>query len=96
MTDLKNPVEALFEDALRDALTVVLQQTAERVQPEPAGPLGLGISEAAELLGVSETAMRELCHRPDFPAVKVAGKYLISRAGLAAWLEKETGGTVGR
>lgn len=92
MTDVKNPIEALFSDALREALTTVLQRTAEQARPEDPGPLGLGISEAAELLGVTETAMRELCHRKDFPATKVSGKYLISRAGLAEWLARETGG----
>lgn len=89
MAETKNPIEVLFTDALRDALTVVLAKTAEQVKPDP-GPLALGISEAAELLGVSETAMRDLCHRRDFPAVKVSGKFLISRAGLSAWLEEQT------
>lgn len=89
MTETRNPIEALFTDALRDALTTVLQKTAEQVKPEPSGPLGLGIKEAAELLGVTESAMRDLCKRDDFPAVKVSGKYIVSRAGLADWLNKE-------
>ena len=90
MTEART-IEALFSDALRDALTAVLERAAEQVKPDP-GPLGLGISEAAELLGVSEAAMRELCHRKDFPAVKLAGKFLISRAGLTAWLEDQVRG----
>ena len=91
MTETKNPIETLFADALRDALTVVLSKTAEQVKPDP-GPLGMGITEAAGFLGVSETAMRDLCRRADFPAVKVSGKYLISRSGLAEWLERNTKG----
>lgn len=85
----RNPIEIVFADALRDALTAVLERAAEQVKPPDPGPLGLGITEAAELLGVTETAMRELVRRKDFPSVKVAGKYLISRAGLADWLNRE-------
>ena len=90
MSETRNPIESLLSEALRDALTVVLAKTAEQVKPDP-GPLGLGITEAAELLGVTETAMRDLCRREDFPAVKVAGRYLISRAGLSRWLEDQVG-----
>lgn len=92
MQEPKNQLEALFTDALRDALTVVLAQAAEQVKPpDPGPPLGLGIKEAAAFLGVTETCMRELVRREDFPAVMVSGKYLISRAGLSAWLERECG-----
>lgn len=89
MTENKNPIEAIFADALRDALTAVLERAAEQVSPPDPGPLGLGIKEAAALLGVTETCMRELVRRKDFPAVMVSGKYLISRSGLSDWLEKE-------
>ena len=95
MTETKNPFEILFSDALRDALTAVLQQAAERAEPEDKGPLGLSIPEAAQLLGVSRDCMSQLVRRADFPAVKIGGKYLISRAGLAEWLEKECGGGSG-
>lgn len=91
MQEPKNQLEALFTDALRDALTVVLAQAAEQVSPPDPGPLGMGIKEAAAFLGVTETCMRDLCRREDFPAVMVSGKYLISRAGLSAWLERECG-----
>ena len=87
----RTPLENLFADALRDALTVVLERAAEQVSPPDPGPLGLGIKEAAAFLGVTETCMRELVRREDFPAVMVSGKYLISRAGLSAWLERECG-----
>ena len=89
MQEPKNQLEVLFKDALRDALTAVLAQAAEQVKPPDPGPLGMGIKEAAAFLGVTETCMRDLCRREDFPAVMVSGKYLISRAGLSAWLEKE-------
>ncbi len=91
MTETRNPIEAMFSDALREALETVLQHAAERAEPEDKGPLGLSITQAAELLGVSRDCMSQLVRRADFPAVKIGGKYLISRAGLAEWLEKECG-----
>ena len=93
MTETKNPFEILFSDALRDALTAVLQQAAQSVQPEDPGPLGLSIPEAAQLLGVSEDCMRNLVRRADFPAVRVGGRWLVSREGLREWLKVQCGGT---
>ena len=89
MSEARNPFELMFSDALRDALTAVLERAAEQAQPPDPGPLGLSIPEAAAYLGVTETCMRELVHQKGFPAVKVSGKYLISRAGLPDWLERE-------
>ena len=91
MVEARNPIEALFSDALREALASVLEKMAQNVQPEDPGPLGLSITQAAELLGVSRACMSQLVRRADFPAVKIGGKYLISRAGLAEWLEEQTG-----
>lgn len=85
----RSTLESLFSDALRDALTVVLERAASQVQPPDPGPIGLSIPQAAAFLGVTETAMRDLCHREDFPALMVSGKYLVSKAGLVAWLERE-------
>lgn len=89
MNESRSPLENLFTDALRDALTAVLERAAEQVKPPDPGPLGMGIKEAAAFLGVTETCMRELVRREDFPAVMVSGKYLVSKAGLTAWLERE-------
>lgn len=93
MTETRNPIEALFSDALREALETVLRQAAERVEPEDPGPLGLSIPEAAQLLGVSEDCMRNLVRRADFPAVRVGGRWLVSREGLREWLKVQCGGT---
>lgn len=92
MTETRNPIEALFSDALREALASVLEKMAQNVQVEDPGPLGLGIAQAAELLGVSRDCMAQLVRRADFPCVKIGGRYLISREGLKTWLEKQTGG----
>ena len=98
MTETRNPIEALFSDALREALTAVLERAAERVEPPDPGPLGLSIPEAAQLLGVSRDCMSQLVRRADFPAIKLGGKYLISRAGLVEWLAAQTkgGGGIGK
>ena len=85
-------IEELFQGAMRDALAAVLERQAAQVKPEQAGPLGMDVKEAAAYLGVAENAMRDLCHSKGFPAMKVGGKYLISRAGLEAWLEDHTKG----
>ena len=90
-----NTIEALFFDALRKALETVLERAAAQVQPPEPGPLGLSIPDAATYLGVTETAMRELCKQDGFPATKVSGKYIVSRAGLSDWLARECDGRVG-
>ena len=91
MSEARNPFELMFSDALRDALTAVLERAAEQVKPEECGPLGLSIPEAAAYMGVTETAMRELCHRDGFPVIKVGGKFLVIRSGLPGWMERESG-----
>ncbi len=52
--------------------------------------LALSVTETAELLGVSRPTVYQLIHREDFPAFKVGTRTLISRAGLAAWVEKQS------
>ena len=55
-----------------------------------ADRISLNAAEAAVLLGVSDklvyTWMKEY---PDFPAVKIGGRRLISRSLLQAWFEKQ-------
>ena len=54
--------------------------------------LALSVTEAATILGVSRPTVYTLIHREDFPVFKIGNRTLISRAGLAAWIEKQTGG----
>lgn len=53
--------------------------------------LALSVAEAAELLGVSRPTVYDLIHRPDFPSFKVGSRTLISRSGLAAWVDRQAG-----
>jgi len=52
--------------------------------------LALSVTEAAELLGVSRPTVYTLIHRADFPAFKLGSRTLISRAGLAKWVEEQS------
>lgn len=50
--------------------------------------ISLGVSDAAALLGVSERLVYEWLEKyRDFPAVKLGGRLLISRAKLETWFE---------
>jgi len=51
--------------------------------------LTLSISEAAALLGVSRPTVYNLIKRDDFPAFPIGRRVLISRAGLAEWIEAQ-------
>lgn len=50
------------------------------------------VDEAAKAVGVSRRTMYELIHREDFPSLKVGGRRLISREGLAEWVRTQAGG----
>jgi len=49
----------------------------------------LSVTEAAEMLGVSRPTLYRLLQRADFPAFKVGSRTLISRDGLARWVEAQ-------
>ncbi len=53
--------------------------------------VGLTVSEAAELLGLSVRNVYTLTHRADFPAVRVGRKILVLRGRLEAWLAEHAG-----
>ena len=56
-------------------------------------PVTVNILEAAQLLGVGESLMRQLAHRRDFPAFKVGNRTLISYDGLRQWAMQQAGVT---
>ena len=59
-----------------------------------AEKLALSMTEAAALLGVSRPTMYELARREDFDAAfHVGRRTLVSRSRLAAWVERQCGGT---
>lgn len=64
------------------------KQTTER--------LVLTVPEAADLLGLSVRSTYTLCHRADFPVVRLTSNRIgVSRAGLEAWVANQVGGSNG-
>lgn len=42
--------------------------------------------EAAEITGIGENKIRELCHTSHFPAFRVGNRFRIDREGLKKWI----------
>lgn len=51
--------------------------------------LALSIPEAAELLSISDTMMRQLARTEGFPSFKMGTRLLISAKGLEEWIEQQ-------
>ena len=51
--------------------------------------IGLSVTEAAALLGVSRPTVYELINRADFPSFRIGTRRVISRAGLERWVEEQ-------
>jgi excisionase family DNA binding protein len=64
--------------------TIQTQKTVEVL------PLALKPKQAAKLIGVGTNAIYTLCHRADFPAIKVGSGYIIPTDALRNWLQKQS------
>lgn len=53
--------------------------------------IGLNISEAASLMGISKNLMAELVKYPDFPCIKFKRRIVINRKMLQEWFDKNSG-----
>ena len=51
--------------------------------------IAINVTEAARLLGLSRPTVYALMRREDFPAFQVGTRRLISREGLARWVEAQ-------
>lgn len=58
---------------------------------QQAEKLAYSAAEAAQVLSVSKPTVYQLCKRADFPAFYIGNRLLISKAGLASWIERQTG-----
>ncbi len=48
--------------------------------------------EVASVLGISLCTVRQLCHRPDFPAIRVSPRRIVIPVdGLNRWMEENAG-----
>lgn len=52
------------------------------------------VEEAGKALNFGNSTMYKLCHREDFPAVRVGRRIRIPVASLAAWAAKHAGEVV--
>jgi len=53
--------------------------------------IGLNISEAASLMGISKNLMGELVKYPDFPCIKFKRRIVINKKLLQEWFDKNSG-----
>lgn len=53
--------------------------------------IGLNISEAASLMGISKNLMTELVKYPDFPCIKFKRRIVINKKMLQEWFDKNSG-----
>lgn len=51
----------------------------------------LSVPETAELMSLGVSSVRELCHREDFPTVRIGERVLISYDGLKDWIARQVG-----
>lgn len=47
-------------------------------------------AETAQVLSVSKPTVYQLCKRDDFPSFRIGGRLVVSAAGLASWVERQT------
>lgn len=52
-------------------------------------PVAVNIGDAAKLLGLGESLVRQLTHKRGFPAFKVGNRTLISYDGLRQWAQEQ-------
>lgn len=55
----------------------------------PRPKLVYSIAEAAEILGIGETKMRQLARTDGFPTIRIGKILRVSVKGLEAWVEKQ-------
>lgn len=55
----------------------------------PRPKLVYSVAEAAQILGIGETKMRQLARTDGFPTIRIGKILRISVKGLEAWIEKQ-------
>lgn len=53
--------------------------------------IGLNISEAANLMGISKNLMGEPVKYPDFPCIKFKRRIVINKKMLQEWFDENSG-----
>lgn len=79
-----------------DKYGFVTMKGGETVLEKMIAPvLALTPKEASELSGIGEKLVRQLCHRPDFPAFKVGTHIHIPYSDFRDWLSVQAADRVG-
>ena len=82
------------ERAMQDGQTFVAQGDSITMDRDLQGRLAVKPKEAAHLLGIGVNAVYELCHRSDFPVVRVGNSMIVPLDGLRRWLDRQAGEVV--
>ena len=70
--------------------TVVNTPPEAAASPVPSQPrMVMTVEEMGRELGVSRATAYELSQHPDFPSFTIGRRVLVSRDGLAKWIEKQ-------
>jgi excisionase family DNA binding protein len=81
---------AWWEDHPRELITALqegtIPETAYRADKPDA--LCLSVEQAAELLGVSRSALYDAIARHEVPSVRIGRRVLVPRKALEEWLER--------
>lgn len=57
-------------------------------------PMLLTASQLAELWQIGRDQVYTLCHRDDFPVIRIGRSIRINKEGLQPWLDKNNGGNL--
>lgn len=81
-------VQLAAAQAVLSARLVVSSNSRGASAPEPAGPVNLGIKDAARRLGVSASYLYR--HAKEYPfTVRIGRRLLFREAGIARWLDRQ-------
>ena len=70
--------------------TVVAAPPEAAASPAPTPPrMVMTVEEMGRELGISRATAYELSQHPDFPSFTIGRRVLVSRDGLAKWIEKQ-------
>ena len=70
--------------------TIVTSSPEAAASPMPSPPrMVMTVEEMGRELGISRATAYELSQHPDFPSFSIGRRVLVSRDGLAKWIEKQ-------
>ena len=68
-----------------------IEDLGENSTQELYKKIGLNVSEAANMLGISKNLMSELIKYPDFPCIKFKRRIVINKKKLQEWFDNNYG-----